>query len=1088
MNRQIKIIGAIFFISMKSFVVDRFRYKLATGIPPLLGFILSIIATVSVAQTQDIGAPIITNYDAKQYKAHSQNWVSVQDRRGVMYFGNSSGILEFDGQRWQVIPTAGNPMIRSLAMGQDGTIFYGAVGDFGYLSTTVSGKVIAISLKTSIPKDEQIFNDVWQIESTSQGIYFLTRSRIFRFAKGKITALPGKLASSQATIINGNLFYADSEQGISLIDGDNIIAVPQLAGVYNNRRIVMAAFGQHELLVGRLSGDFVRINLLPLWDESTKKYIPSRPATDLVHAFPTELDAFLNENRIFVYKLLPLGSDSFVVSSIKAGIITFDRNGKILRAFNKNSGLLDNTVAGIMVDRFNNLWASTNSGISYIELSVPQSVFGGRNGIEGISISAAYHKNRLYVGTFQNIFVQTPFHYSLNNDVPKFVPLKDGPSEVWQFMEVDGDLMAASGRGLFRIEDDAAFKVSGASGAYCLGYTPLWPHHIFVGLMGGIEVYKKEAGQWSLIGRLDGVKENVRKITTDNDGQLWLNTEVKGLLRTHFSGSKPTQVASHRIGLEHGLPDLSASRTSIIDSTLYLVSPKGLYRATLAPWTEGESDASHFNPDLAIGKSFMEPPIAISDIVVGEKNSILVTTAAEVTIATPNQDGVFKMNANPFAGLGSPDSSLFLHPNGGIWLLGESLFRVDTALSKNYVQAFDAMIRKIVVNGKRALFEGTHGVASTALPSAMTVFTQEQTTKNVPELPYSENALSFEFAAAFFEKPGTTRFQYWLKGFDKDWSNWDAAAVKEYTNIPEGKYEFRVRAKNLYGTLGQEANFSFRILPPWYRTVWAYLLWILGGGAILVGIVHLYTLKLRQEKVTLEALVAVRTQQLRDASLTDPLTGLRNRRFISEILQTDVTAFVGYKNYLIGAKNNRSTMVGTEVFGLFLLDMDHFKLVNDTYGHDAGDQVLKQFAEILKASVRKDDVVIRLGGEEFLVVLKKTFPEYLHTFAMKLLESVATKSFDLGNGTHIHKTCSIGYTAFPIYQNSPTTLSLEQGVMVADMAMYYAKSHGRNQAIFLEEGHCVPEDEDLIKNAVTSLDFALKANYLKVGKTLQPPQ
>ncbi len=70
-------------------------------------------------------------------------------------------------------------------------------------------------------------------------------------------------------------------------------------------------------------------------------------------------------------------------------------------------------------------------------------------------------------------------------------------------------------------------------------------------------------------------------------------------------------------------------------------------------------------------------------------------------------------------------------------------------------------------------------------------------------------------------------------------------------------------------------------------------------------------------------------------------------------------------------------MTGEEVFGVFLLDMDHFKQVNDTYGHDAGDQILKQFAEILLGSVRKDDVIVRLGGEEFLVVLKKTKPEYL---------------------------------------------------------------------------------------------------------------
>ncbi|MBI1834686.1 MAG: GGDEF domain-containing protein, partial [Burkholderiales bacterium] len=202
-------------------------------------------------------------------------------------------------------------------------------------------------------------------------------------------------------------------------------------------------------------------------------------------------------------------------------------------------------------------------------------------------------------------------------------------------------------------------------------------------------------------------------------------------------------------------------------------------------------------------------------------------------------------------------------------------------------------------------------------------------------------------------------------------------------------------------------------MPPWYRSWWAMICWLLAGGASIWIIAHFYSLRLRREKLHLEELVAKRTQQLRDVSLTDPLTGLRNRRFISEVLHNDIAAFVGYKNYLVHSANNRAGFTGREVFGLFLLDMDHFKLVNDTYGHEAGDLVLRQFAAILTETVRQDDVVVRLGGEEFLVVLKKTEPDFVHTFAKRLLEKVSIHQFDLGDGVRIHKTCSIGYTVFP---------------------------------------------------------------------------
>jgi hypothetical protein len=132
------------------------------------------------AQVQELGAPIVTNYETELYNANPQNWVAVQDQRGVMYFGNSNGILEFDGHQWQHIPVLGNVTTRALTCGPDGTIYYGSIGDFGFLVVSPSGKVAAVSLKEAIPKKDRVFNDVWQALSSRHGIYFLTRSKIFR--------------------------------------------------------------------------------------------------------------------------------------------------------------------------------------------------------------------------------------------------------------------------------------------------------------------------------------------------------------------------------------------------------------------------------------------------------------------------------------------------------------------------------------------------------------------------------------------------------------------------------------------------------------------------------------------------------------------------------------------------------------------------------------------------------------------------------------------------------------------------------------------------------------------------------------------
>lgn len=1046
----------------------------------------------SQAQTIFPGAPFITNFDAKLYKAHGQNWVAVQDQRGIMYFGNSNGILEYDGHRWQSVPTTGNPMVRSLAVADDGTIFYGSIGDFGYLHASPSGKVSAVSLKDKLPKDEPVFNDVWQVESTKHGVVFLTRSRIFRFHEGKLTAIAGRFASSQATVLNGTLIFADIDQGVSLLDGDRIVPIPQLKDIFNRKRVMLTAFGTHEILVGRLSGDFRLINLEPLWDQATKTYDIARSQENLIQALPTEIDNQVNENGMYMYKVLAINADSFAISTVKAGVLILNRAGKVIRALNKNTGLMDNTVAGIMLDRANNLWAATNSGISHVELTVPQSTYGAKNGLEGTTISMAFYQDRFYVGTFQDVFYQAPFQYNLKNDVPQFLRLRDSTSEIWQFLEVSGDLLAASGRGLYRIRGEAAEFITGSSGnAYSLGSTPLWPDHVFVGLMGGVEVFKRHDGEWHRVGRLDGIKDNIRRITTDADGEMWLNTEVQGLLRVHFSGDKVTQVKTHRLGLEHGLPDLTASRVTRYGNDLLLNTPKGLFSAKKAAWQDGGTDATRFSPDARFGKQFSDGSLEVYEVISDGADGAYLKTSEGVYAArpqpkeSPTAAATYTIDGNPFRGLSTPDDVMFIHPLGGIWFPGEVLSKVDPHAPKDYAQKFTSLIRKVTTTGKHLIYAGAHAELGKSIAQTATVFQTQQSKKDVLSLPYDQNALVFEFSATFYEKPGSMLFQYQLEGFDKDWSEWDPATAKEYTNIPEGNYRFRVRAKNLYGVIGQEAIYGFEIQPPWYRSWWAYLVWTALTIFAVWCVAHFYSLRLKREKIHLEELIAERTQQLREASLTDPLTGLRNRRFLSEVLHNDVEAFINYKNYLLDASTSRNGMTGREVFALYLLDMDHFKQVNDTYGHEAGDHLLKQFSTILTDSVRKDDVVVRLGGEEFLVVLKNTDPEYIHTFAKKLLDAVAQTPFNIGDGVHIRKTCSIGYTVFPFYTEHPDLLSFEQCVMLSDMAMYYAKHHGRNQAVYFSETANVPDGEENIRHMMSSFDFAERQSLIKLTQIRQ---
>lgn len=167
------------------------------------------------------------------------------------------------------------------------------------------------------------------------------------------------------------------------------------------------------------------------------------------------------------------------------------------------------------------------------------------------------------------------------------------------------------------------------------------------------------------------------------------------------------------------------------------------------------------------------------------------------------------------------------------------------------------------------------------------------------------------------------------------------------------------------------------------------------------------------------------TETLRDSSLRDAMTGLHNRRFLEEYVDT-----------LIASARRRNVPLA-----ILLLDLDYFKVVNDTYGHDAGDTVLKALSGVMKQAVRASDLVIRFGGEEFLIVLQDANAEAALKVAENIRAAVAQLKIQIA-GAVLQKTISIGLALFP--EDSET---FWQTVKFADVALYRAKDEGRNRVV-----------------------------------------
>ena len=198
----------------------------------------------------------------------------------------------------------------------------------------------------------------------------------------------------------------------------------------------------------------------------------------------------------------------------------------------------------------------------------------------------------------------------------------------------------------------------------------------------------------------------------------------------------------------------------------------------------------------------------------------------------------------------------------------------------------------------------------------------------------------------------------------------------------------------------------------------------------------------RRQRDALELLVRQRTEalevanlRLEDASQTDPLTGLRNRRYLTNQIPADI-AFYDRETLRRGGPG--------EVMVFALIDIDHFKAVNDTHGHQAGDRVLQQFAAILGQLVRTGDYIARWGGEEFLVVFRPMPNRHLPMLGERIRGAISNHRFEVGSAEPLRLTCSIGFIECPLFRDARGSLGWEQMVELADRALYYVKTHGRN--------------------------------------------
>ncbi|MCP5055005.1 MAG: response regulator [bacterium] len=776
------------------------------------------------------GYKYFENYIPEDHKLPPENWVILEDSRGLIYSANQGGILEFDGVTWKITRIPGRTAF-SFALAEDGNIYIGGNGVIGYLKPDANGNRNYVSINDLIKKELPKFTSVFQTLTDNQGsgTWFRSSNKLFRWHNGQLTVKETSGAGGSFKAVfkwNGNIYVQEKPIGLTRWNGREFQAIPG-SELFSNDKIYMTAdYDKNHLLIGTQAKGFF------LYDGSSA--VP----------FATELDAQLKRFRL--YHGIRLSDGNFALATLSGGLMIMDRNGRLVGLFNKDSGLDDESVRYVFQDSGGNLWLALNRGITRIEYSSPFSLFDKRSDINGQVYSVALYKKRLVVGTASGLYHLPP---PAPGQVPRFQPIPGISGTGWSLADIGPELLAATDKGVFPVKMNSANTLETgpeitATKANVLLVSQTFPNHVWAAANNQLIVLKRQENRWITEHRFDQIKQTVIISMAENKkGGLWLGTKSAGAVKLEFHGDLRNPKIL-RYNKKNRLPGGEVFVTWAAGKPIFATA-KGVLR-----FNETNGD---FSPDFLLGKEFADGSRSVFRLSESPNGDIWYHSNSRNFHARFKRGGPYAIDRVPFLRLPPAQVNQILPAEGIVWFASANgLTRYDYTREINYPRQFPALIRSVSVKGSDVIYSGNAaGFGGPTVP---------------PELEYKQRNLHFRASASFFENPKETQFQYFMEGYDDNWSPWSAVSFKSYPNMDYGRFTLRVRAQNVYGTISSEDAFSFRIFPPWYFAWWAFFVY---AGAAFLGvylIVKWRSGKLIREKFRLEQIVEERTLEINQAN------------------------------------------------------------------------------------------------------------------------------------------------------------------------------------------------------------------------------
>lgn len=712
-----------------------------------------------------------------------------QHENGWMYVANNNGLLEYDGTGWSLYPLR-NAKARAMKIGDDGRIYIGGIGRFGYFVPNRLGGLDYTCLSDSLPPNS-IVGVIWNIQQDKDKIYFQSDRSLFCWENNRLEYIESAGEIYTSAILY-NKFYIGAAEGIQMMEGKHFKLIPGSETL--GRVSALLPYNGKILIVTRYNGLF-------MYDGA------------VVQKYNCAADDFMQRNRIFC---AALDRSLLALGSVQDGVCFLDLEKDEINVISINNGLQNKTVLSMSFDARGDLWLGLDNGIDCVHLSSPVFSLYGNKPVIGSGYSSCLYQDRLYLGTNQGLYSTVP-PQELNKEIPMdFVPGTGG--QIWSFLNYDNKLFCTSDNGIFVLEGNKIDHLDGLRGVRTL--TPLnnHPEVLIAGTYGkysGLYLLKKIAGCWQVACRIKNFTYAAKSLMAEDSGNvLWITNKDRGVCRLTLSDDL-CEVVNLKKYNHKSFPSGYDVFLAQANNEIVMTSRYGLWHYNPAKDCLEECRELECLMDGRGAYTYLAMDIAHNLwYVSGGVLKLLRYDAVKNSYSKDPRDVFLKGSLI--------ENYEHLEVYGGQAIVGTedgfSLVRFSPLVAGK--EKWSLQIRRVYLTDRKDSL----------------IYGRSYHYEDTPVvIPYKHNSLRIEYNINGSDAVQSALFSYRLsKGGDEgEWSEFSENGVKEFTGLHEGRYVFSVKLMTDKGQDPVMTSFAFEVLPPWYRTWWSMMIYVAIGCLLL---------------------------------------------------------------------------------------------------------------------------------------------------------------------------------------------------------------------------------------------------------------